>query len=557
MTLLLIRNEGTGASWRVWPDPEPARPGLVQETRSYLFELTGAEEAGAADLLIDDQPLEALRVSAADAARWRWQPGFHAGTVEAELRMPGTSPRRFEIITDPDLQKLTREDFDAMVREILEDTFALFSLSSFRRNIARGAGVKPPAIARLEFLRSRIDELEAVVSAIELRPRHVLAAEEAVLPWHRANRVTGPEILRAFRSGRVVVEQEKSSRLPAALQGYLPEHIRVKKRRSSLDITEHRQMGACLRAWATWLGAVSETLERRPAGADKEIRRELSSWANRCRQLSRRVSRLSMAALFAAAGDAQPRLVLSSLFRNNPSYRRFYRLWQDMNLGIAAVFGDFLNMPLSRTFELYELWCFLRLVRAGSEAFGPEGVKIGDLFISDASGGLTLASGAATVQVGNNWSLCFQKQYREFWKELDRQGSYSRQMTPDIVAMQEPDHSFDASMAKARLIILDAKYRIDGGLAEALTSIHTYRDALVRELSGGSIEGIVTAAYLLTPFVPPELGTGYKTTSMPGRLLHPVYRSTFRFGAVTLHPGMTLTELGEALRIIIADATAS
>ena len=45
-----------------------------------------------------------------------------------------------------------------MVREILEDTFTLFSLSSFRKGIARGSGNKPPAIARLEFLRSRVAE---------------------------------------------------------------------------------------------------------------------------------------------------------------------------------------------------------------------------------------------------------------------------------------------------------------------------------------------------------------------------------------------------------------
>ena len=78
---------------------------------------------------------------------------------------------------------------------------------------------------------------------------------------------------------------------------------------------------------------------------------------------------------FAEAGEAPPRLMLSALFRNDPVYRRFFRLWQDMNLGIAAVFGDFLNMPLARTFELYELWCFLRLVRAAAEEYGIEGLS--------------------------------------------------------------------------------------------------------------------------------------------------------------------------------------
>jgi hypothetical protein len=56
-----------------------------------------------------------------------------------------------------------------------------------------------------------------------------------------------------------------------------------------------------------------------------------------------------------------------------------------------------------------------------------------DLFISDAAGGVTLATGAVAVPIGSGWKRCFQKQYREFWKEPDGQGSFSRVMVPDIV----------------------------------------------------------------------------------------------------------------------------
>lgn len=552
MAILLMRSEATGAEWRVWPDPEPAAPGAVQETGRYLFELKGDTQAAAADLLIDDVALEALRSPSLDTARWRWSPGFHAGVIEAELRLPGQTPRRFEIVTDPDRRKLTRSDFDTMVREILDDTFALFSLSSFRKGIAKGAGARPPAIARLEFLRTRVDELEEIVAVILRHPRHMLTAEETVLPYHRATGATGPEILRSFRSGRVGKEQGSPSRLPAQLKGFLPERIRVRQRRSSLDLPEHRQMAACLRSWAGWLAAVAELLERGQSDYHGERRQGAALWASRCRRLGRRVSQLATAAPFGEAGDAPPRLVLSSVFRNDPAYRRFYRLWQDMNLGIAAVFGDFLNMPLARTFELYELWCFLRLVRAGAEEFGPAGLDVRDLFLTDAAGGVTLAAGAVSVPVGGGWKLCFQKQYREFWSEPERRGSYSRTMTPDIVAGRDPPTADTAG----RLIVLDAKYRIDDGLNDALSSIHTYRDALVREAESGTVEGIVTAAYLLTPHLP-ELNGGYRDTPMPGRLFHPDYRAGFRFGAVTLRPGMTAAGIAGTLRLLVADATAA
>src|SRR5262245_45996171 len=139
MPVLLMRSEEADAAWRVWPDPEPITPGSVHETGSYLFELTGSADAAKADLLIDEVKLEALRAGP-EMARWRWSPGFHAGLVEAELRLPGYAPRRFEVTTDPDRRKLTRDDFDAMVSEILDDTFALFSISGFRKAIARGIG---------------------------------------------------------------------------------------------------------------------------------------------------------------------------------------------------------------------------------------------------------------------------------------------------------------------------------------------------------------------------------------------------------------------------------
>jgi len=551
MAGLLLRDEATRDSWRVWPDPELVPPGRIQETGSYLFELHDTLAGADAALLIDDIELEGLRAAGGAVARWRWAPGFHAGTVEAELRLTGRPAQRFEVITDPDKRKLTRDDFDAMVREILDDTFALFSLSSFRKGVARGIGNRPPPIARLEFLRSRIAALEETVQAIARAPRRTLTAEDVERPYHCAVRATGPEILRSMRSGRLLRETHgRASQLPQALQGYLPERIRIRQRRSSLDLPEHRQMAACLRAWAAWLGNAAVMLARAGDPEDAELKGLQAAWSARCRRLARRVGQLTSLPPFAEAREGAAQLSLSSLFRRDAGYRRFYRLYQDINLGIAAVFGEFLQMPLARTFEVYELWCFLRLVRAGAEEYGPAGLAVTDLFISEASGGVTIRTEAVTVPVGGGWKLCFQKQYREFWKEADGRGSYSRPMIPDIVVSRDTTTDSDVP---AKLIVLDAKYRIESGLPDALNSIHTYRDALVREADGGRIEGVVNAAYLLAPQLSSN-EAGYRETSMPGRLFHPEYRRSFRFGAVTLRPGMTVADITVALKTVVADA---
>ncbi len=250
----------------------------------------------------------------------------------------------------------------------------------------------------------------------------------------------------------------------------------------------------------------------------------------------------------AEVSDGPAMLQMSSLFRNDPVYHRFYRLWQDMNLGLAALFGDFLQMPLARTYELYELWCFLRLLRTAIQEYSPAGTDLGNLFISDASGGVTIATGAVIVPIGVDKVLCFQRQYREYWIEPEGEGSFSRTMVPDIVFA-----GTGLGSSGRRMIVLDAKYRINDGLNDALNSIHTYRDALVQEAESGQVEGVVTAAYLLTPHVP-TLTSDFRTTPVPGRLFHPKYREQFRFGAVTLRPGMSADDLRASLKSIIADA---
>ena len=550
MAALFIQAEGGGPAWQVWPTPDVMPAGAVREGASYLFELRDTDDALTADLFIDDVPAEALRSREPRVARWRWQPGFHAGMVEAALRVRGTGTRRFEITTDPDQRKLTRDDFDGMVREVLEDTFALFSLSAFRKGIARQPGNRPPPLARLEFLRSRADAIVGTVVAIAYSPRHFLRAEEVTVPAHRASRATGPEIIKSFRSGAIRTETVKPSRLPAALQGRLPAQITLRQRRNSVDIPEHRQIKACLRSWAAWLTGVADVLARTGAKDDPEIVTTAGSWAVRARHIARRLNDVAGAGFMAEVGEAPALLRMSSLFRNDPVYQRFYRLWQDMNLGLAALFGDFLNMPLARTYELYELWCFLRLLRAAVEEFGPEGVDLSTLFLSNAAGGVTIAAGAVVVPIGGDRVLCFQRKYCEYWVEPDGTGSFSRDMVPDVVfSCPSP------SASERRVIVLDAKYRINDGLNDALNSIHTYRDALVQEAEGGRTEGIVTAAYLLTPHVP-SLKDDFKDTPVPGRLFHPKYREKFRFGAVTLRPGMSSDDLKVCLRTIVADAEA-
>ena len=277
--LYLISEDGREVG--VWPAATALPEGTLQETRQYILELRQIVDPDQIDLHIDDRPVEALRSPNPSTARWRWSPGFYAGEVQVRLTGPGGADLRFNWGVDPDLRKLTRQDFDTMVREILEDTVTLFSLSPARFGVGRGAGKVVPPIARLEYLRSRITEIEAVVRQINSAPVRVLGGTEKWLPYSRVRTVTGEELIRSLRSSRILGGPDSQARLPPSLKGYWPSKIRKQVRTEGLDIREHRNIKASLRSWSSWLSATGELLAASETD-DAELRVTQRVWARRC-----------------------------------------------------------------------------------------------------------------------------------------------------------------------------------------------------------------------------------------------------------------------------------
>jgi hypothetical protein len=104
-------------------------------------------------------------------------------------------------------------------------------------------------------------------------------------------------------------------------------------------------------------------------------------------------------------------------------------------------------------------------------------------------------------------------------------------------------------------IVLEAKYRIENQLNDAISSIHMYRDAIVSPENEilAKYRRIVASAYIITPYLPVETNINWKNTEMPGRLFHREYRGHFKFGAVTLRPGMSLNRITDVIDQILVE----
>jgi hypothetical protein len=191
------------------------------------------------------------------------------------------------------------------------------------------------------------------------------------------------------------------------------------------------------------------------------------------------------------------------------------------------------------------LWCFLRIARALSEDTRVEDPDVSDLFKETGPGELVLSASSVTLEYGDDLILAYQKSFGEYWREDNRVGSISRRMRPDIAIISDD--------RPQEMLILDAKYRVGAGLNEALSSVHTYRDAIVREKEDGNIIRLVSGSFLLSPHEA-EPVPDWRAASLPDRLFDDSYRNELSIGAAPLRPGMNLEEIREKTEKLCNDA---
>ncbi|WP_081493054.1 DUF2357 domain-containing protein [Bradyrhizobium yuanmingense] len=539
MVSVFISNRAASARVEMYPNRGDGLETLVQEFGEYLIDIEGISNPDLAELYFNDEKLIALRSPAPGVGRWIWSVAFYAGEAEFLLVPPAGRRRTIKIIVNPDTRKLERAQFDRMLSDIMDDSYALFALSGYRRGFAGARHLRPPPLAKLEYIRSRVSEIETSVKLISARPVRRIQKEQAVSLLGRARQLTGIDISRSL--GRRRIGQIKSAgHLPRALNGCYPIIVEQWKSVEDTDVREHREIKGTLLKWSTWLNLVARTLKS--TAHDDDLANERAKWVSRCRRLSARIERLAGIQPFSAVAPSFAGLTPSHVFFRRPGYRQFFRHATDMRNGIGSLGGTFLDLPLARTFELYELWVYLRLVRAALQLRGIASID-GEKVFAQPDVGITLRGDQICVDIGAGAELCFQRTFLEYWKTDTGIGTFSRNVRPDI-SLQ-----FDEG---EKIVVLDAKYRVGASLNEAITSIHTYRDAVVAAKDDRFSRPVV-AAYVVSPFKA-SIGEDWQSTAMPMRLFHPVYREKFKFGGISMAPGLSLAEVQDGLRRILDDA---
>lgn len=188
---------------------------------------------------------------------------------------------------------------------------------------------------------------------------------------------------------------------------------------------------------------------------------------------------------------------------------------------------DGVGVPGRASYDLYELWCFVRVEMLITEVLAPRGWhtqiepqgRDGEVF-----GGVGWGSSVTWTSEGGTLSLHFNRTFsgltRERLASMAGCLSSSGEQRPDLVLSWSPVAGL------RRWLVLDAKYRAGRrNLTDAFESAHVYRDALRWDDQPCSL------ALLLTPHHDKSMALQYE----------PAHHAKFRTGLVELRPGQAST----------------
>lgn len=489
--------------------PEPDLPdGLVTEDRTYELRLEGfsdKDDMAGCQLVLGGVNRGAGRYQDADTLSWNWEVKDYVGQVTVSLEpASGTAPWPVrEIVVDPNRNKLTREQFAAMVDDINAEAAIAYSLSPATQRIDLGQQRQTLGLAQLEYVRQLMKPLQRAVEAIARRPRKLLIYEDAMVELARA-RAAGdrtmawllrhPSQLQTVTVGRV---PPGARDLHRQLNGHLPEQIQVARRMISYDVYENQLIKDFLRRLGAVLRHTRSQLDK--AAASRDLDESIQGLARRrvgeVMVHSRSIHRLLDIEFLEEVGPLRQLKPVTPTLRKDPLYARFLHLYRQFDRAITPFEGEPFQLSLEKTWQLYEYWCFFKVIAALRQLAGAAPEFDARSMMETHADGVSLALPGAEVPITCRLCAYFQKAYGFYgWDKASaatRVGTYSHEMRPDISI-----EICDDSGGIEQIVILDPKYRVSAqSLNQALDDMHRYKDAIV----GPDRQRLVHTALVLCP----------------------------------------------------------
>ena len=464
--------------------------------------------------------------------------GNSAGFSDFEINYDGKKSLVVRVEVFP--SKISyKEDYQDMLQDIsneicgavldfMRNTYQEFSVGSTQNTV--------PALF-FEIIKRIFDKFQNAANMIVSSPHHKLYVEHPVVPSHKVKKIDNHTIK--------WLQKHPENIVPLYI-GYAAIKAPTVKKQITYNTVENQFTKFILKSTIRKLNNFRDRYTRSTKKPEQAVLGSVDSMTNV-------LNKLINTTFLREVDDYKATQSMSLVFEMAPGYRELYKYYLMMQRGLS-VHGDVFRMSLKDTAQLYEYWCFIKLVTLMKKNYhlaSPDVIKVDNTGVT-----ITLVKGKKSEvkfinpRTGETITLSYNP---------GEQNTQTVNQKPDNVLTLEKRGTDVPYM-----YVFDAKYRIENNPTDAfypdnkpgpkvddINTMHRYRDSIVYENNTHSrfmFEKKMFGAYVLFPYNDPNGEYKY----------HRFYKSieTVNIGGLPFLPGTTElleTFLGE----LVADSSES
>ena len=425
------------------------------------------------------------------------------------------------------LQDISNEICGAVL-DFMRNTYQEFSVGSTQNTV--------PALF-FEIIKRIFDKFQNAANMIISSPHHKLYVEHPVVPSHKVKKIDNHTMK--------WLQKHPDNVVPMS-DGYAAIKAPTVKKQITYNTVENQFTKFILKSTVRKLKDFKDRYTRSTKKPEQAVLGSVDSMTNV-------LNKLINTTFLREVDDYKATQSMSLVFEMAPGYRELYKYYLMMQRGLS-VHGDVFRMSLKDTAQLYEYWCFIKLVTLMKKNYrlaSADVIKVDNTGVT-----ITLVKGKKSEvkfinpRTGETITLSYNP---------GEQNTQTVNQKPDNVLTLEKRGTDVPYM-----YVFDAKYRIENNPADAfypdnkpgpkvddINTMHRYRDSIVYENNTHSrfmFEKKMFGAYVLFPYNDPD--GEYKD--------HRFYKSieTVNIGGLPFLPGTT--ELLESfLGELVADSSES
>ena len=416
-----------------------------------------------------------------------------------------------------------KEDYQAMLQDIsneisgavldfMRNTYQEFSVGSNTNTI--------PALF-FEIINRIFEKFYNAANTIISNPHHKLYVEHPIVPAHKVKKIDNYTIKWLQKHPQYVDSSQK---------GYFATKAPTVKKQITFNTIENQFTKFILKTTAKKLVDFRDRYVRTSTKAEQSV-------LERVDFMVATLNKLINTSFLREVDDYKATQSMSLVFEMAPGYRELYKYYLMMMRGLS-VHGDVFRMSLKDTAQLYEYWCFIKLVtimKSRYKLISSDVIKVDNSGVT-----VSLVKGKKSEvkfknpRTGEEYVLAYNP---------GEQNTQTVNQKPDNVLSLDKKGS-----SVPYKYVFDAKYRIEnnpdkhypdenkkpGPKVDDINTMHRYRDAIVYETKMPSrfmFEKTMFGAYVLFPYDDPN--EEYKD--------HRFYKSieTVNIGGLPFLPGTT------------------